>query len=371
MSPSVLHVAQPSDGGVAAYVAAAAADQHGRGWPVSVACADPGPLADRLRAGGVRVLPWAASRDPGPGTLGETRRLAALVRELDPAVVHLHSSKAGLAGRLALRARRPTLFQPHGWSWLAATGPARGAALRWERHAARWATRIVCVSAGEREAGAAAGLSGAFTVVRNGADVSALASVRGDAARRAARARLGLSGSVVTCVGRLARQKGQDRLLAAWPAVRDRHPTASLRLVGAGPDRSALARLAGAGVAFVGDVDEVATELAATDLVVLPSRWEGLSLALVEALAAGRPVVTTAVAGNEIVPQDAGWVLRSPPDADALVSAELAAVLSSALDTPGRLTAMGAAAAALADAELDQTRTFADLAVLTESVLTG
>jgi len=72
----ILHVAQPVDGGVAAYVLAACADQLARGWRVAVACPDGGRLADGLAAAGIPRLRWTAGRNPGPGSMAEARRLA-------------------------------------------------------------------------------------------------------------------------------------------------------------------------------------------------------------------------------------------------------------------------------------------------------
>jgi len=89
---SVLHVAQPTEGGVAAYLAAASADQVARGWDVAVACPDRGWLAGRLAAAGVRRLRWPAGRAPGPASAVETLGLARLIEETAPEVVHLHSS---------------------------------------------------------------------------------------------------------------------------------------------------------------------------------------------------------------------------------------------------------------------------------------
>src|SRR5207244_646249 len=94
---------------------------------------------------GVRCLPWAAGRGPGASSVEEARRLARLVGQQRPDVVHLHASKAGLAGRLAVRGSLPTLFQPHAWSWLAVDGAVRWASIAWERLAARWTGLYVCV----------------------------------------------------------------------------------------------------------------------------------------------------------------------------------------------------------------------------------
>ena len=98
----------------------------------------------------------------------ETRRLRRIVEGVDPDVVHLHSSKAGMAGRLAVRGRRPTIFQPHAWSFDAVRGPVRAASLAWERFAQRWTTELVCVSLSERVAGERHGISAPVTLALNG-----------------------------------------------------------------------------------------------------------------------------------------------------------------------------------------------------------
>jgi len=180
-------------------------------------------------AAGVRWRSLPATRSPGPATLAETLALRRIIDSVGADVVHLHSSKAGLAGRLAVRARLPTLFQPHGWSWLAATGRTGRLALRWERLAARWTTTVVCVGDGERAVGDDAGVTAPTRVVRNGVDRRRFPAPE-PGARAEARATLGLRDDqpLVVCPGRLTRQKGQDVLLAAWPAVRERCPTAVL-----------------------------------------------------------------------------------------------------------------------------------------------
>lgn len=318
MARSVLHVAQPTDAGVARCAADFAADQAARGWDVVVACPPEGPLVDWLSAAGVRQRAWPATRAPGPASLRETRSLARIVAETDPDVVHLHSSKAGLAGRLALRGRRPTVFQPHAWSFDAVTGAVRAGTLRWERLAARWAHAVVCVSQAERAAGVAAGITAAWHVVPNGVDLDAFRPAGAEGSARA-RHRLGLDDSpTVVCVGRLSRQKGQDLLLDVWPTVRRAVRGARLELVGDGPDRAALAARGLPGVSFHGRRDDVADWYAAADVVVFPSRWEGMSLAVLEALACGASVVAADVTGvRESLPPGHEGVVR-PEDPAAL-----------------------------------------------------
>ncbi|MFI8945209.1 glycosyltransferase [Streptomyces sp. NPDC053750] len=296
--PRVLHVTQPVDGGVARVVTDLVREQVGHGLDVTAVCPD-SALTARLRALGAQVRSWRATRSPGPALVREVRQLARLVDEERPDLVHAHSAKAGLAARLAVRGRIPTVFQPHAWSFEAVGGGTAALALGWERWGARWATRVVCVSEAERVTGVRAGISGRWTVVPNGIDPEHYRPTAADAvrARLAPLAGVSPAAPLAVCVGRLCRQKGQDVLLRAWDAVVRRVPAARLVLVGDGPDLDRLRPDAPASVLFTGAVTDAAPWYQAADLVVLPSRWEGMALAPLEAMACGRPVVVTDVDG--------------------------------------------------------------------------
>jgi glycosyltransferase involved in cell wall biosynthesis len=359
MSLSVLHVAQPVTGGVAAYVLPLLQDQARQGREVALACPPDGTLPARAKEAGIAVVPWPASRNPGPQTLLETARLARVVSGTNPDVVHLHSSKAGLAGRLALRGRRPTIFQPHGWSFEVPTGALRRVVVAWERLAARWADALVCVSQGEAERGAAAGIDARWAVIATGIDLAAFPPADDDA-RVAARRRLGLGGApLVVCVGRLSRAKGQDVLLDAWPLVRAAVPEAGLVLVGDGPTRAGLERRAVAGTTFAGERPDVSDWLAAADVAVMPSRWEGMSLGLLEAMATSRSVVATDVAGaREALGQNSSAIV---PVEDRVA---LADALARRLQDPALARAEGEASRRRAEAAYDfawTTKAFTEL----------
>ncbi|GGT83513.1 glycosyltransferase [Streptomyces lateritius] len=287
---TVLHAVQPGDGGVARVVVDLVRAQLDAGMRVAVACPPRTPLADAVRAGGAALHEWRAGRDPGPRLVRETLDLARVIRTVGPDLVHAHSAKAGLCARLALRDRVPTVYQPHAWSFEAVDGAVAALARRWERVAARWTRRIVCVSEAERRTGEEAGVRASWSVVHNGVDAARFADASGDLADAG-------EGPVVVCVGRLCRQKGQDVLLAAWPAVLAQVPTARLVLVGDGPDGDRLRAAAPPSVRFTGAVEDTAPWYRAADLVVLPSRWEGMALAPLEAMASGRPVVVSDVDG--------------------------------------------------------------------------
>jgi glycosyltransferase involved in cell wall biosynthesis len=319
----VLHVSMPTVAGVPTVLLSLVEEQLAGGWSVSVACPPEGWLAAAAAKAGAHVLSWPATRAPGPRVVGETYRLARLIASERPNVVHLHSSKAGLAGRLAIRGRYPTVFQPHAWSFLALQGPPRLAAVRWEQFAARWTDAIVCVSNSERLVGAMNGVRAPTYVIANAVDCAKLAAA-GPEDRAVARMQLGLSDRPrAVCIGRLCRQKGQLDLIDAWDDVREAVTEAEFVLVGDGPDRTTLQqRLSGRrDVVLAGERDDVPSWLAAADVVVVPSRWEGMALAPLEAMACARCVVATDVGGiAESVPPTAGAVV-APGDRKSLAHA--------------------------------------------------
>ncbi|WP_431989550.1 glycosyltransferase [Streptomyces albogriseolus] len=334
--PRVLHLTQPVDGGVARVVTDLVRAQLADGMDVAAVCPD-SPLTTRLRSLGAHVRTWEATRSPGPSLVREVRQLAAVVGQVRPDLVHAHSAKAGLAGRLAVRGRVPTVFQPHAWSFEAVGGSTAALALRWERWAARWASRVICVSEAERDTGVNAGIRGRWTVVPNGIDPERFrpaedtGSVR---AELAARHDMAADAPLVVCVGRLCRQKGQDVLLRAWDAVGRRVPGARLVLVGDGPDGERLRAAAPRSVLFAGAVADAAPWYQAADLVVLPSRWEGMALAPLEAMACARPVVVTDVDGaRESLPPSLADRCLVPPEDPRALALTMAALL---LDPPLR-----------------------------------
>jgi glycosyltransferase involved in cell wall biosynthesis len=315
----ILHVSQPVTEGVAVVLADLAEFQRANGWDVHVACPYSGWLVNRLNQNGISVHEWNATRSPGLSALAEVRELMAVVRRVRPDVVHLHSSKAGLAGRLALRGTVTTVFQPHAWSFLASGKVMARASAVWERLAVRWTDLVVAVSGGELHEGYRRGIEPRRTVIApNGVDVHRFAPQD----QADARARLGLGPQpLAVCIGRLARQKGQDLLLDCWPQVVEQIPNAQLALVGDGPEHERLLASGGAGVRLHGNTSVPEDWYAAADVVVVPSRWEGMALVALEAMACERCVVGFDVAG----------LAESVGDAGAIVPAEDTESLARAL----------------------------------------
>jgi glycosyltransferase involved in cell wall biosynthesis len=137
------------------------------------------------------------------------------------------------------------------------------------------------------------------------------------------------AGPLVVTVGRIEPEKGIDVLTAAWPSVARRMPGARLCIVGDGSAR-ALLQSAAQDILWIGSVQDVAPYLRAADAFALPSRTEGLPVALLEAMACGLSCTATAVGGTVELVQD-GWSGRLVPSERP---ADLADGIVEALRTP-------------------------------------
>lgn len=365
----VLHVAQSVETGVAHVLDDHLRHQARRGWQTVVACPQ-GSLATIAARAGAEVIPWNATREPSHVVLREMRDLGRIIRQVDPTLLHLHSAKAGLVGRLVVRGKRPTVFTPHAWSWLAAQGTTRTLARHWERVGARWADAVVCLSPAELDESKDARVPMAATrLIPNDVDVRSLRAVAPDS-RHSARDRLGLppDAPVAVCCARLVPQKGQDLLLEGWARVREMVPDARLILVGDGPDRPDLERAAAhtSGVHFAGAQprSEAIAWMKAATVVVCPSRYEGMSLVPLEAASLGTPVVATKVQGMDSDLPEPARRLVPPSDPDAL-----AVALGSALADPRVGDLAGRQAARWAEDQMGENRSVARTLALYDEVM--
>ncbi len=327
-----LHVVQPTTEGTAEVVRHLVTWGLQQGHEVTVACPSGGWLADWVAGSGARWVRLGLIRSPTWRDLGHVLAVRRLLARSD--LVHAHSSKAGAVARLAgaTRSRRPPLvFLPHGWSWLVG-GRAAPVYRRFERWAATRCDAIVTVSDQERDDGfSVLGSNAEVVLIENGVDTDRFTPAGARAPRGA--------GPLLVCVGRLSRQKGQDLLLRAL--ARLRHTDVRLRLVGDGPaaaDLDALALELGVAdrVERVGH-DVPAPHLRAADVVVLPSRWEGLALALLESMAVGS-VVVASDRGSVAALGDAGVVVPLQDEDDFVV--RLADELDRLLDDPSARAAL-------------------------------
>jgi glycosyltransferase involved in cell wall biosynthesis len=284
-----------------------------------------GPAAGGVGDGTARLPAFAAvaiGDRPRPGhDLAAVLRLRHLLRDWAPEVVHAHGLRAGAFAALA-GGPGALVVTVHNAPPDAAPGRVIHAAL--ERLTARRADLVTWVSgdlgARMRRAGARDG--GRAVVAAPGFPPPATDQVA------AARASLGEGGRpAVFAAGRLTAQKGFTVLIDAAAQWQGRDPVPELAIAGEGPlasQLSARALAAGVPVRFLGRRADVPALMAAADVVVVPSLWEGQPLVVQEALQAGRPVVASRAGGIPDLTGEDGALLVPPGDATALAGAVLA-----------------------------------------------
>jgi glycosyltransferase involved in cell wall biosynthesis len=304
----------------------------------------------------VRLLPFLRHPISPPSDAVAVVRLAAMLRARRIELLHTHSSKAGILGRLAatLAGTPAVVHTVHGWSFNDTQPPAlHRFYVALERLAARRTHALVFVAEADRDRAAALriGDPARYHLFRSGIDRAQYVAPAG--AREATRRALGYGpGDVV--VGTLACLKAQkaplDFVAAAATAARS-DPRLRFFIAGDGElrdevEREIAARALGDRFRLLGWRQDVAEVLSAMDLFALTSRFEGLPRAVLQAMAAGIPVVATAVGGTPEVVRDGVTGRLVPPGEPG---AAASAIVALAADPGLRERCVAAARARLGD----------------------
>jgi glycosyltransferase involved in cell wall biosynthesis len=315
----VLHVAETLRGGTASYLDEVV--------PTQVDAASVHLLVPASQAGELRACRGLDVRgyDDATARVRRVPRLAAaylrLHAALQPDLVHVHGTYAGVAVRLAHRAalhRSRLVYCAHGWAFDREVPRwQRNAAAGVERMLAHAADAIVCISDHDRRSALGRGLPARRLVTLRNAIGAVPDAPASDVAWPDGRRR-------VLFVGRFDRQKGVDVLLEAMRTLDRRafawlagSPVVAAQAIGALPGN----------VGIAGWLDRAALQAyyASADVVVVPSRWEGFGLVALEAMRARRAVVASAVGGlPELVEDGASGLLVEPGCARSLARAILA-----------------------------------------------
>lgn len=319
-------------GGMEQVVADLIRSLDGESFEPIIACLESkGPIAVELEREGVRVM-QLPRMVPIASFLYPTE-LVRSIREERADVVHVHSGcwhKAALAARIA--GVKNVIYTEHGRIF-----PDSRTVMFLDRLYSPLTRHVVAVSKDlaqymAREVGIAAGK---ISVIINGIDEGRFPSGKGDCTERPVR---------IGIIARLAPVKNIEMLLRAMAEVRTGKCEALLAVVGDGPERGRLEALAtelglGETVEFHGFRRDIPSVLRDIDIFALSSRSEGTSITLLEAMAAGKPVVVTNVGGNTDIVRDRvnGFVVPSG-DATAMAKALLALV-----ENPRLRLEMGAA----------------------------
>ena len=327
--------------------------QHARGHDVTLvtgpAIGPEGSLMPRATGGGYRVVTVdAMRRSIGPKDVTTYRQLVRTLRDLRPDVVHTHSSKAGILGRYAAKAAGvPKIVHTiHGLAFTASTR-------KWvnygykiaERRAAKVTDTIVCVADAMAEQSLAAGIGRReqYVTVYSGMETQPFLNPPQNR-REFNRAAFPPDAIFVGTIARLFDLKGHDDLIDLAPDLCRRFPNLHFLWVGDGSLRQRLtARIAAAGLSdrfwFSGLVppEQVPEWTAAMDILVHPSRREGLARALPQGQLAGCPVVTYDIDGNRegLIDGETGYLVK-PFDVVAFGDK-----LATLLADPAKAKAMG------------------------------
>jgi len=330
-------VVQPPRGGAPALVDALVREQV-RIHEIGVVCR-PG-VARQLAGSGASVWVLQMGREIAPADdLLQLFRLMRIVRRFEPDVLHAHSSKAGALGRIAARASGvPAVFSPHNFAHAIHEGPenVRRLFLLMERSLAHLTDQLHLTHEGERQEALRLGLArpGRVTVVPNGIDADPLFALPPP----------GQGTPTVGTYARLWPQKGIDLLLRAVARLATQGLSFPLAVIGDGPLRFELERLAGElgltdQVRFMDANNGRIGALEQLDVYVLSSTQESFPLAPIEAMAAGRPVIATAVGALPEIVEDGVTGLVVPPADEAA----LADAIERVVVEPGLRHSLGAA----------------------------
>lgn len=245
-------------------------------------------------------------------------------------LVTTHTSKGGFLGRLAakLAGARHIVHHAHGFAFRETQGRwTRRFYVLLERIAARACSVIISVSEDHRRDAIRERVAAAEKIVTilNGIDVGSF----GCTSMQEARQKLGLEtkDTLIGVASRLAPKKGLEDMIQAFQQIHQFHPDARLVLLGEGPSQLELERQAqstglGDRIHFPGFRRNVPELLPAFDIIAQPSISEGLSLAILEAMAAGKPVVACDIPGTrEIITSGVNGILAPPSDPPAMAMA--------------------------------------------------
>lgn len=245
--------------------------------------------------------------------------LRKFLKTHSPDIVHVHSSKAGIIGRLSARSLSlPVVFTVHGWAFTEGVSPKKRFFYRWvERIMSRYASKIITVSEYDRE----------LAIANKVSDPSRMITVHNGMPESNEHSILDANSPILKLimVARFEKPKNQASVLRAVAALESKNWT--LELVGDGPELNENKKLAEELniqhlVSFPGACANIAQRLANADVFILASDWEGLPLTILEAMRAGLPVVASNVGGvSEAVINDVTGLLVERGDDSGLTMA--------------------------------------------------
>jgi glycosyltransferase involved in cell wall biosynthesis len=308
-----------------------------RGWQVDILATDPYWISELKKIPGLRVIENIyIPRDISPlADLHALGQLYALLRRERYDLVHTYTATPGFVGRLAARfAGVPSTHHQAGWTVNEFSSLLeRIVYTPCEYLAVLASTKTICVSHSDAQQARQFHVAPPKRLVTicNGIEPEPFIAATQDGAGEAMRRELDVPEGQLTIgnTGRLAEQKDNQSLIQAMAPLKSLMPDRPfcLLLAGDGPDRQMLESLVRSlgleeRVRFLGFREDIPAFLAGLDVFVNPSLWEGLSISLLEAMAAARPIVTTSILPNaELVEHEVNGLLVPPKSPEQIAQA--------------------------------------------------
>ena len=362
-SPRILQVITRSDWGGAPRIVESLATQINE--VAAVACGPGGRLIERLEENNVPVYvqPHLQS-SPDPKDVLAYRDLQQLIVEGEFDIVHSHSTKAGALSRIAAaRADVPTVFTVHGWGFYNTKyGSLRPLVIRGEQFLEKRTDEIVCVSENDYKQGIRQGIlsSNKGTVIHNGIQPLDYSSDRNTLYEKFD---IDQDIPIIGSIGRIAPQKNPIATLKAARELKQRGQNAATILIGSGPLENKCEEFINKhnmdNIYLPGFIENALDFLPDFDVFLLPSRFEGFPLTVLECMHAGVPIVAHDVGGiaEAIVDGETGFVV--PPHGDDEHD-QFVDRVQNLLENPQRREHMGQQAQEVADKRFTERQMIAE-----------
>jgi glycosyltransferase involved in cell wall biosynthesis len=297
---------------------------------IEVLCEPEGYLVDELGKINIKVHSITVSNRPSVSSLLKTIKL---LKKISPRILHTHGGTAGFYGRLAslFNINCAVIHTYHGIHYLNFDKYiVRKIYTLIDKFLLRFTDCTICVAQQDFDIGLKAGIvqKEKAVVIHNGIEVEKFSELNENTNYKI-KIKSENQSVIIGSVGRLHYQKGYEYLIEASKSVLDEYPNVKFILVGDGELRSSLESLTRKhsvydSFTFMGNQTNVPELLAQMDIFILPSLWEGLPLVLLEAMAAKKPIVATAVNGiSEIIESEKEGILVQPKNHKAISAALL------------------------------------------------
>lgn len=312
----IAYLVRPAEGGIKNHLLTLLSGLNRERFEPVVICPPVCSLYDEIEQAGYVVLPLNIVDGLAPRRdLASALKLRAILGKIKPDILHIHSAKAGMVGRMAVAGmiRRPrVILTLHSFIFDERTSPKRRRLIAGvDRFLMRWTDRVVAVSQALKDE----------LIDVEGIDPCAI-SVIHNGIRFAEVPKPEKTGKVVGTIARLAPQKGVEHFIRAAGLVLKTHPEVRFTVVGNGPFRADLESLAESlgirqNIEFLGFRDDALSVAAGFDVFVLASMRETFGITVVEALSQGVPVVASRTGGiREIIDGSTTGLLAEPGSAE-------------------------------------------------------